>query len=165
MQFARAFRHVLVPGLSVRRAFPAAALSRIEAAIGASESRHRGQIRFAVEGALELRPLIAGQSARERSIEVFSSLRVWDTEENNGVLLYLLLADRDVEIVADRGIARLVEPAGWEAICRRMEAAFRAGRFEQGVLAGIEAVGVELALHYPAEGETPDELPDTPVIL
>ena len=163
MDLARVFRHLLFPGLLVRRTFPAAALLRIEAAIAASESRHRGQIRYAVEGALDLRPLIAGQTARERAIEVFSSLHIWDTEENNGVLIYLLLADRDV--VADRAIARHVGPAGWEAICRRMEEELHAGRFARGVVEGIEAVGHHLALHYPARGERRDELPDAPVIL
>jgi len=112
MDLARVFRHLLFPGLLVRRAFPASALARIEAAIAASESRHRGQIRYAVEGALDLRPLLAGQTGRERAIEVFAALHIWDTEENNGVLIYLLLADRDVEIVADRAIARHVGPAG-----------------------------------------------------
>ncbi len=165
MKLGRVFRHLLFPGLRLRRAFNTAALARIEAAIGASESRHRGQIRFAVEGALDLRALLAGQSARERAIEAFSALRVWDTEENNGVLIFLLLADRDVEIVADRAIARLVGPAGFEEICRQMEEEFRAGRFEGGVLLGIEAVGDQLASHYPARGKWRDELPDTPVVM
>ncbi len=165
MDLARVFRHLLFPGLLVRRAFPAAALLRIEAAIGASESRHRGQIRYAVEGALDLHPLLAGQTARERAIEVFSALHIWDTEENNGVLIYLLLADRDVEIVADRAIARHVGPAGFEAICRRMEEEFRAGRFAPGVVEAIEAVGHHLALHYPAREERRDQLPDAPVVL
>lgn len=137
----------------------------IEQAISQSEATHTGQIRFAVEAALDIGPLVHRQSARERAIDVFSWLRVWDTAHNNGVLVYLLLADRDVEIVADRGIARHVAPEEWERICRDMEAAFRVGRFEDGVLAGIRAVSAHLVRHHPGQGERPNELPDQPVVL
>ncbi len=137
----------------------------IEESIRASEATHHGQIRFAVEAALDLLPLLRNQSARGRAIDVFSLLRVWDTEHNNGVLIYLLLADRDVEIVADRGVSRLVAPAAWERICREMERAFRDRRFEEGVLAGIEAVGAHLVRHYPGASKRPNELPDAPVVL
>ena len=137
----------------------------IEAAIRASEMTHHGQIRFAVEAALDLLPLLRNQSARGRAIDVFSLLRVWDTEHNNGVLIYLLLADRDVEIVADRGVSHLVAPAEWERICRDMERAFRDGRFEEGVLAGIRAVSAHLVRHYPGESKSLNELPDQPVVL
>src|SRR5687767_441551 len=109
-----------MPG-SVRRAFPAHDLQAIEKAIAKSEKRHGGEIRFAVEAALDVPALLRGQSAHGRALEVFSELRVWDTEANNGVLIYLLLADRDVEIVADRGVNRRVGPQGWEAACREME--------------------------------------------
>jgi uncharacterized membrane protein len=165
MDLSRVFRHLLYPGFLVRRRFPAAALKRIEKAIGASESRHRGQIRYALEGALALHPLLAGQTARERAIEVFSALKIWDTEENNGVLVYLLLPDHDVEIIADRGIARAVGPAAWEEICRHMEECFRAGGYERGVVEGIELVGRHLERHYPALHERRDELPDAPIRL
>ncbi len=136
----------------------------IEAAIRASESAHQGQIRFVVEAALDGVPLLRAQSARDRAIDVFSLLRVWDTDHNNGVLIYLLLADRDVEIVADRGISSRVGQ-DWERICRDMERAFREGQFEQGVLDGIRAVGAHLARHYPSQGRSPNELPDSPVVL
>jgi uncharacterized membrane protein len=149
----------------VRRAFPPSALDAIECAIGETEARHDGQIRFAVEAALDLSPLLAGQTARERAIEVFSELRVWDTEHNNGVLIYLMLADRDVEIVADRGIHVRLGTETWETICRDMEAAFRNGQFEAGVLAGIHAVGAHLAHHFPARSGKPNEIPDRPVVL
>ena len=109
--------------------------------------------------------LLHDRSARERAVEVFSHLRVWDTERNNGVLIYLLIADRRVEIVADRGIHRDVGPQGWEAICREMERSFRQGRFEQGVVEGIRAVASHLVRHYPASGANENELPDEPVIL
>ena len=126
---------------------------------------HDGQIRFAVEPALELAPLLSDQTARQRAIEVFSQLRVWDTEHNNGVLIYLLLADRDVEIIADRGIHVRLGTEVWEAICRGMEAAFREGHFEAGVLAGIHAVGEHLTHHFPARSGKPNEMPDSPVLL
>jgi uncharacterized membrane protein len=130
------------------------------------EQSHAGQIRFAVEAALDLKPLLAGQAARERAIEVFSNLRVWDTEHNNGVLIYLLLAERDVEIVADRGIHIKLGPAVWEAVCQEMETAFRQGKFEEGVIAGIRRVGAHLAQHYPQIGSNKiNELPDKPVLI
>ncbi|MDP1997291.1 MAG: TPM domain-containing protein, partial [Gallionella sp.] len=130
-----------------------------------TETRHDGQIRFAVEAALDLAPLLAGQTARERAVEVFSELRVWDTEHNNGVLIYLLLADRDVEIVADRGIHAKLGTEIWEAVCREMEAAFRDGQFEAGMLAGIHAVGEHLTRHFSARSGKPNEMPDRPVVL
>jgi uncharacterized membrane protein len=138
-------------------------MQAIERAIRESEKTHRGQIRFAVEAALDTLPLLRGQTARARAVEVFSHLRVWDTEHNNGVLIYLLLADRDVEILADRGIHGRVSAEAWERVCREMEAAFRAGRFEDGALAGIRAVGALLAQHFPGAGG--HELPDRPVVL
>jgi uncharacterized membrane protein len=152
--------------MAVRRIFPEAALMAIENAIEKSEASHRGEIRFAVEAALNTLPLLKDQSGRERAVEVFSHLRVWDTEHNNGVLVYLLLADRDVEIIADRGINARVRNEEWESICRKMEAAFAQGQFEAGVISGIEAVGRHLREHFPSGtvgGE--NELPDTPVIL
>ncbi|MDP1635696.1 MAG: TPM domain-containing protein, partial [Gallionellaceae bacterium] len=114
---------------------------------------------------LDLSPLLAGQAARERAIEVFSELRVWDTEHNNGVLIYLLLADRDVEIVADRGIHAQLGTETWEMVCRDMEAAFREERFEEGIIAGIHAVGEHLARHFPARSGKTNEMPDQPTIL
>jgi len=152
-----------MPPWRLRQLLPRATLQAIEAAIGASERTHGGQICFAVETALDVAPLVRGEAARERALEVFAQLRVWDTEHNNGVLIYLLLADRDVEIVADRGIAARVAPAEWESVCRAMEGAFRAGRFEQGALEGIRAVGGLLARHYPGRGA--DTLSNAPYLL
>jgi uncharacterized membrane protein len=165
MDVARLIRHLLAPPWRVRLVFPPRTLRAIEAAIRECEKTHAGQIRFAVESALHLHALLRGQSARERALEVFSQLRVWDTERNNGVLIYVLLADRDVEIVADRGIHARVGVPGWEQICRDMEATFRAGKFEEGVLHGIRAVGAHLARHYPANGPRRNELDDKPVVL
>ncbi|MGB8411062.1 MAG: TPM domain-containing protein, partial [Gallionella sp.] len=165
MDLKRIVRHLSIGHAAVRRIFPLRAMREIENAIRAAEARHAGQIRFAIEASLELAPLLAGQTAQQRAIEVFSRLRVWDTELNNGVLIYLLLADRDVEIVADRGIHVKLGKGVWEDICHQMEAAFRAGNFEAGVLAGIHAVGEHLSRHFPAPGAKVNEMPDTPVVL
>ncbi|MXR37216.1 hypothetical protein GQF02_09555 [Neisseriaceae bacterium B2N2-7] len=164
-KLTRILRHLSLSSWQLRRSFTPALLDNIEHAIRAGEQRHCAQVCFAVEGALSGRALLAGTTARERAIEVFSRLRVWDTEHNNGVLIYLLLAERDVEIVADRGISARVAPAQWEAICHTMEAAFRQGQFEQGTLAGIEALTQLLHHHYPANGTPrPNEIADRPVV-
>jgi uncharacterized membrane protein len=165
MNWRRIFRHLAMPSWRVRQCFPKSAMRAIERAIRESERNHHGQIRFAVEAALDTGRLLRGLSARERAIELFSRLRVWDTEHNNGVLLYLLLADRDVEIVADRGIHARVGAEEWEHICREMEAQFRASRFEDGALAGIRAVNELLARHFPGPGSKADNLPDAPIVL
>ena len=165
MGIRRIGRHLLANRSRVRRAFPAKALAAIEQAIKASEATHAGQIRFVVEGALDGAPLLRNQSARHRALDVFSHLRIWDTAHNNGVLIYLLLADRDVEILADRGVDALVGPAGWQKICAAMEADFRKGNFETGVLNGIEAVSRHLAKHFPKHGPGANELPDAPVVM
>ncbi|MDP2144353.1 MAG: TPM domain-containing protein [Gallionella sp.] len=165
MDLKRIMRHLSSGRANVNRVLPPRALEAIERAIVAAEMQHDGQIRFAVEAALDWQPLLAGQTARERAVEVFSQLRVWDTEHNNGVLIYLLLADRDVEIVADRGIHAQLGDEIWEEICREMEAAFRDGRFEAGVLAGVRAVGDHLVRHFPPRSDKPNEMPDSPVVL
>ncbi len=165
MGIKRIGRHLLANRSRVRRAFPARSLASIEQAIKAGEATHAGQIRFVVEGALDGAPLLRNQSARARALEVFSHLRIWDTAHNNGVLIYLLLADRNVEILADRGIDALVGAAEWEKICRAMEVAFRKGNFEAGVLKGIEAVSRHLAKHFPKHGAGANELPDAPVVM
>jgi uncharacterized membrane protein len=164
MELGRILRHLTTTPLGVRRAFPARALDAIEHVIAETEAKHDGQIRFAVEHALDLPQVAAGMSARERALEVFGKLRVWDTEQNNGVLIYVLLADRDVEIIADRGIHARVGPA-WEAVCRQMESRFRAGEFEAGVVEGVRAVGQHLQQHFARRGPGANELPDRPVVL
>jgi uncharacterized membrane protein len=165
MNLARALKHVFAAPWKVRRTFPQAALERIEAAIKGSESRHRGEIRFAVEGALEFLPVLRGLTPRERAVEIFSLLRVWDTEENSGVLVYVQVVDRDIEIVADRGIAARIAQGQWEEICRAMEEAFRGQRYEAGTLSGIAQVSALLERHFPAGARNADELPDRPVVL
>ncbi|MBR1125724.1 TPM domain-containing protein [Bradyrhizobium lablabi] len=165
MGIKRVGRHLLEHRWRLKRIFTPAVLARIEAAIKASEATHSGEISFVVEGALDGMPLFRNQPARERALDIFSQLRIWDTEHNNGVLIYLLLADRDFEIVADRGIDAKVGAAGWEKICTEMERDFRAGDFERGVIRGIEAVSHLMAQHFPAQGGDRNELPDAPVVI
>ena len=154
-----------MPPWAWRRAFPQATLDAIESAIKASETTHGGEIRFAIESSLAPSLVWRGMSGRERAIEMFSNLRVWDTEHNSGVLVYLLLADHDIEIIADRGIAARVEQAAWESVAQTMEAAFRRDEFERGALAGIETISALLAQNFPPSGHNPDELANRPVIL
>lgn len=158
----RFLRHILATPLRVRRAFPPASLAAIEREIAQAEREHHAEIRFAVEGALDALPLLRGQTARERAIEVFSDLRVWDTEHNNGVLIYLLLADRDVEIVADRGVSRIDD---WARICREMEARLARGLYEEAVVEGIRSIARVLSTHFPARRASAERLPDTPVLM
>ncbi len=167
MDWSRWFRHTFTTRGSVRRAFPPAALGRIEAAVDASERMHSGEIRVAVEGALEPAEVARGKTARERALEVFAGLGVWDTEANNGVLMYVLLADRSVEIVADRGFNGRVSAAEWAALCEDMRREFRAGRYAEGVVSGVENVGRIIGAHYPQRPgqRDEDELPNRPALL
>ena len=165
MGIKRIGKHLVEHRWRLRRVFPPAVLDRIERAIKAGETTHTGQLRFVVEGALDGAPLVRDQPARERALDVFSHLRIWDTAHNNGVLIYLLLADRDVEIVADRGINSLVGAQRWADICSDMEADFKRGHFEAGVIKGIEAVSRELAKFFPPHGPHRNELPDRPVVI
>jgi uncharacterized membrane protein len=165
MGIARIARHLLEHHWRMRRLFPPAVRDHIAEAITRGEATHAGQVRFVVEGALDGAPLFRNQMPRERALYLFSHLRIWDTAHNNGVLIYLLLADRDVEIIADRGIDARVGQAGWDAICRDMETSFRGGEFERGVIKGIEAVSRELARHFPPQLGQRNELPDQPVVM
>lgn len=165
MDAGRILKHLFTPDWAAFRAFPRAALRRIETAIGESERSHVGELRFAVEAGLDLLPLLRGASPRRRALDSFSQLRVWDTEHNSGVLIYVQLVDHRIEIVADRGINARVKQQEWDAICRRMETAFRAQQFEAGVLQGVAEITRLLATHFPPRGANPDELPDRPVVM
>lgn len=165
MNMRRIGHHVLTGQLSVRRRFPASTLAAIELAIKQSERNHGGQICFAVEASLSTMALLRNQTARERAVEVFSELHIWDTEHNNGVLIYVLLADRDVEIIADRGLNHCVSSHEWEMICQSMESAFRQQQFETGVIAGIRTIDQYLCAHFPLRAHARNELADKPVIL
>lgn len=165
MDIKRITRHLATTRGQVSRAFPPAALNAIEQAIKTSEATHTGEVRFVVEGALDGAPLFSGQTAQERALALFSELRMWDTEHNTGVLIYLLLADRAVEVVADRGIHAKAGPHTWVAICHEMEAAFKAEKFEGGALSGIQAVTRELVDHFPAAARNANELPDKALVI
>lgn len=161
----RILTHMSYPQWRVRQAFPKAALQAIEAEIDASEKLHDGELRFVVEGSLDFQRLRRGVSARERAVEIFAQLRVWDTEHNSGVLIYVQLADRQVEILADRGINKKVGDEIWQRICTGMQEAFRTGNFQHGAREGIRAVGGLLVEHFPAHAENPNELPNAVVLL
>ena len=166
----RLLRHRWHDQASVRRALPPAALDRLMQRVQASERRHSGEIRIYVEAGLPTSYLWRRdplrQIVRERALRVFGKLRVWDTEHNNGVLIYLLLAERAIEIVADRGIARHLAREDWQAMITRMGAAFREGRFEDGLTQALEEISAVLVEHFPlaASGANPNELPDRPVL-
>ena len=164
--FGRLVRHRWL-GRSVRRALPPDALGRITAHIAANERGHTGQIRICVEGGLPWSYLARQASARDRALMMFSKLRVWDTEHNNGVLIYLLIAERSIDIVADRGLQAHVSSAAWQQLVSGMASAFRAGRFEEGLTAAVNEVGALLERHFPATGDAsrPNELPDRPHVL
>ena len=162
----RLLRHLLsLPG-AVARAFPTDSLALIETAIRESEKQHDGEIRFAVEAALDPVDLWRGVSTRQRAVAVFSELGVWDTEQNNGVLIYLLLAEHAIEVVADRGLSRHVAPEQWQQIVQGMSAAFRAGRYEPGLMQAVDAVTALLVRYFPAQAgaANANELPDEPVL-
>jgi uncharacterized membrane protein len=160
----RWIRH-LAAGAGVRRLFPQATLDAIHHAIAEGEKRHRGEVCFAIEQAMPLRDLARGRSVRERAHEVFAQLRVWDTEQNSGVLIYVLVAERAIEIIADRGIAARVDQQEWQSICDRMRERFAARDYERGVIDGVNAVSDMLARHFPDDGSTRNELADAPVVL
>ena len=142
-----------------------AALKRLEEKVAASEHRHHGEIRICVEAGLPLSYLWRDATARQRAVTLFGKLRVWDTEANNGVLIYLLLAEQAIEIIADRGLNRQVSSAQWSELVARMSGAFKAGRFEQGLAQAVDAIDALLAQHFPlAPGQAnPNELPDAPL--
>jgi uncharacterized membrane protein len=148
-----------------QKSFPQPTLTAIELAIQQSESQHSGELRFVVENSLAARFIWQGLSSWQRALELFANLRVWDTEENCGVLIYLLLAERTVHIVADRGINKRVTQAQWDEIAQTMQNAFRRGNFQDGALVGIAAITTLLISHFPVTANKINQLPDTPVIL
>ena len=165
MNISRALKHLVSEG-AARRRFPDSALDAIQKAIAAGEMRHQDQVCFAIESALPLGAVLRGQTPRERAQEAFAHLRVWDTQNNSGVLIYVLVADRAIEILADRGIATRVPESDWAAICERMRQRFLANDFVQGAIDGVTAVSDILAQHFPANGtRVANELPDRPVRL
>jgi uncharacterized membrane protein len=163
--FKRVCRHLCISPLALKKRIPKAVMQPIEQAIADSEQTHFGEIRFAVELNLPLLDILKKKSGQQRAVEIFSQLQVWDTEQNNGVLIYLLLADHDFEILADRGIHQHVGAQGWTQISHEMEALFKQRQFEAGVLHGIAQISMLLAQHYPASTTNHNELPNAPVII
>jgi len=165
-KLGRILRHRWLDEADTRKAIPPDLLQRLAQRVAASEKRHSGQIRIYVEAGFPMSYLWRGATARERAMAIFGKLRVWDTEHNNGVLVYLLLAERAIEIVADRGLDRHVAPDEWKAIVARMSGAFREGRFEDGLTQALEEVSALLVQHFPVkDGQAHrNELPDEPVL-
>lgn len=161
---ARLFKHGRMGSRDVRRVLGPEALARLQARVAASELQHSGEIRLGIEAGLPMSYLWKGLQARDRAVTMFGKLRVWDTEHNNGVLIYLLLAEHAIEIVADRGLVRHVPQSEWDRVMTGMREAFRAGRFEEGLAQAIDAVHALLLQHFPlAPGQVnPNELPDSP---
>jgi len=165
MKFTRTLKHLFYPGWWLRKHFPLRELKKLESAIDSSESKHSGEIRLAIESSLPFNALWRDESVRERSEEVFSLLRVWDTEDNNGVLIYLLLADKKVEITVDRNIAKVVSHQEWQRICGVMEQAFQQKQFIDGLSLGIDEITKHLQQYFPDVEGSVNELSNKPVIL
>jgi uncharacterized membrane protein len=164
--FTRLLRHRWMDESDARHAIPPELVHRLGQRVAASEQRHSGEIRIYVEAALPTSYLLRQATPRERAVAMFGKLKVWDTEHNNGVLIYLLLAERAIEIVADRGLSKRVDPGEWQRIVDRMRSAFREARFEDGLTQALEEVSALLVAHFPlAPGDAnKNELPDEPVL-
>ena len=162
----RLLRHRWLDESDTRKLIPQEMVERLQRRVAASEKRHSGEVRIYVEAGLPVSYLLRNATPRQRAVAMFGKLRVWDTEHNNGVLVYLLLAEHAIEIVADRGIDRQVPAQEWQAMVARMGTAFRGGRFEDGLTQALEEVSALLVQHFPlAEGQAnPNELPDEPVL-
>lgn len=165
MKLLRLLRHLTAPGWSVRRALGSADLDAIGAAVAASEARHRGEVCIVIEGPLPWVSLWRDQSARTRAAALFTEFSVDATREASGLLLYVQLLDRQVELLADRGIAAVVAQEEWDALCRTLEQAFARGEFENGLLAAVDRMTALLVEHFPADGDNPNELPNRPRVL
>jgi uncharacterized membrane protein len=165
MNTGRTWRHLVAHLHPAARLLDGAALARIEAEIKAAELTHAGEIRIAVETSLSPAQLWHELTPRARALQLFSALGVWDTAGNNGVLIYILLADRSVEFVADRAIAQRIPEAEWDSLCREVEARFRAGEPAEGCCQAVRGVARQLARHFPSAGGDGDELPNQPVLL
>jgi uncharacterized membrane protein len=165
VKLVRLLRHITTTRWSTRRHFPLRVRDAIEEAIGECESRHGGEIRFVVETAFDLPELWHNLAPRTRALQLFGQFGVWNTEHNNGVLIYVLMADHAVEIVADRGIASRVAQTEWDAVCRQMQHHYRAGQFRDGSVVGILGVGALLGRHFPGSRRSDNELPNQPVLL
>ena len=167
-------KHLWLDASDTHRAIPPDMLHRLAARVAASEQRHSGQIRICVESSLPVSYLwrLAGKETlgaltRQRAVMMFGKMRVWDTEHNNGVLIYLLLAEHAIEIVADRGLTRHVDNAQWQAVLARMANAFQQKRYEDGLTQALEessALLMENFARTELAGDDSNELPDLPLL-
>ncbi|HJV53207.1 MAG TPA: TPM domain-containing protein [Noviherbaspirillum sp.] len=162
---SRLWKHLTTTSVAGRRAFPAATLKAIEQAIADGETRHRAEVRMIVEPALGMQAVLQRMSSRERARELFAHYRIWDTEENCGVLVYVNLADHKVEIVADRGVGRAISAAEWQAVCSTMTQGFARGAYHDSAIAALGQLNRLLQERYPADGARGNELSDRPVVL
>ena len=161
----RQWRHWMASAAKGRRLFPADALTRLGQAISAGEQRHRGEVRLIVENSMPSDMIWADVDNRQRARGLFAEYAVWDTADRCGVLIYVNLAERKVDIVVDRHIGQKIAPATWQAICATLTQGFAGGEFERSTLAAVEHVNALLAEHFPATGPRANELPDHPVML
>jgi uncharacterized membrane protein len=161
----RILRHLFTTTATGRRAFPPAALKSIQATIAKGEDLHRAEVRLVIEPSLSLADALDGMSSRQRARELFSNYRIWDTEENCGILVYINLADHKVEIIADRGIGRLISAAQWQAVCQTMTRDFARGAYQDSVIAALEQLNEMLHAQFPADGPRPNQLSNKPIIL
>jgi uncharacterized membrane protein len=164
-RLSRAIKHLCTTAAAGRRAFPEDTLKAIQAAIAEGERRHRAEVRMIVEAALSVPSAWNGVSARERARELYSHYRIWDTEENCGVLVYVNLADHKVEIVADRGVGRVISARDWQAVCRTMTQGFAQGDFHNSVIAALNQLNALLQEHYPDDGSRRNQLSDKPLVI
>ncbi len=162
---SRLLRHLCTTTAAGRRSFPESTLKAIEDAIAHGETRHRAEVRMVVEPSLTAQAVLNGMSPRERARELFAQYHVWDTEENCGVLVYVNLADHQVEIVADRGVGRVISASQWEAICRTMTQGFARGEYHDSAIAALNELNALLQQHYPDDGSTHNQLSNRPLIL
>lgn len=161
----RIFRHLTTTSAAGRRAFPPAGMEAIQAAIARGEKLHRAEIRLMVETSMDVGALLEGRSSRHRALELFSEYRIWDTEENSGILVYINLADHQVEIIADRGVNKLLDAAQWQQVCRTITAGFAAGRYDESVVEAIDSLNATLHPSLPAGDDNPNELSNRPLML
>ncbi len=161
----RLWRHLTTTRAFGRRAFPKEVLAEIQQTIAHGEQLHRAEVRIIIEPALPLDDVLEGAHPRSRARELFSDYRVWDTEENSGVLIYLNLADHQVEIVADRGVGRLVQAAEWQAICDTMTRELRRGAYRESTIAALQQLNLLLQQRLPPNGQRANQLSDKPIVL
>lgn len=169
-RLTRTLRHLATNRRTGNKAFPVETLKAIQSAIAEGETQHRAEVRLIVEPALDLAASWNGMTSRQRARELFTLYGIWDTEENCGVLIYINLADHQVEIIADRGIARCVPPEGWQAVCRTMTDGFAQRMYHDSAIAGLKQLNALLRTHFPETAsqatETPsNQLSDKPILL